>query len=165
MEPNLFKYIWRHSKGEQVVILLLVLVSMPFYFISLDLPKSIINKGIQGQGFDGPGSTLPFLRFELPYGEALFGETVVLFDGFQFEQETLVLGLSFAFLGFVLINGAFKFYINTMKGRMGERMLRRLRFELTDRVLRFPVLHLRRIKQAEYATTAGRLKETLASLT
>ena len=76
MEPNLFKYIWRHSKGEQVVILLLVLISMPFYFVSLDLPKSIINKGIQGQGFDGPGSTLPFLRFELPYGEALFGEAV-----------------------------------------------------------------------------------------
>jgi putative ABC transport system ATP-binding protein len=152
MEPNLFKYIWQHSKGEQLVILLLVLISMPFYFVSLDLPKSIVNKGIQGQGFDGPGSTLPFLHFELPFGEALFGETVVLFDGFDFEQEDLVLGLSFAFLGFVLINGAFKFYINTMKGRMGERMLRRLRFELTDRVLRFPVLHLRRIKQAEYAT-------------
>ena len=152
MEPNLFKYVWRHSKREQAVILLLVLISMPFYFVSLDLPKSIINQGIQGDGFEGPGSTRPFLRFELPFGEALTGETVVLFDGIPVEQTGLLLSLSFAFLFFVLINGGFKFIINTMKGRMGERMLRRLRFELADRVLRFPLLHLRKVKQAEVAT-------------
>ena len=34
MEPNLFKYIWRHSKREQIFILLLVLLSLPFYFLS-----------------------------------------------------------------------------------------------------------------------------------
>ena len=32
MEQNLFKYIWRHSKAEQLGLLLLVLSSLPFYF-------------------------------------------------------------------------------------------------------------------------------------
>jgi putative ABC transport system ATP-binding protein len=31
-------------------------------------------------------------------------------------------------------------------------MLRRLRYELTDRVLRFPLIHFRKVKQAEVAT-------------
>ena len=39
----------------------------------------------------------------------------------------------------VIINNAFKRQINTMKGRLGERMLRRLRYELFDRILRFPI--------------------------
>src|SRR5690606_26969714 len=46
----------------------------------------------------------------------------------------------------------FKLHINTTKGRLGERMLRRLRFELYDRCLRFPPHHLRKVKQAEIAT-------------
>ena len=54
MEPNLLKYIWRNSKAEQVRILILVLVSLPFYYLSLNLPKDIVNRGIQGRGFDGP---------------------------------------------------------------------------------------------------------------
>jgi putative ABC transport system ATP-binding protein len=152
MEPKLFKYIWRHSKREQAVILFLVLVSLPFYFISLDLPKSIVNKGIQGQGFEGPGSTQPFLQFDLPFAEDTAGGAFRLFDGFQLEQGDYLLSLSFAFLGFVFVNGMFKFVINTSKGRLGERMLRRLRYELTDRILRFPIPYSRRVKQAEVAT-------------
>ena len=50
----------------------------------------------------------------------------------------MLLALSGVFLLLVIINGLFKFYINTYKGRLGERMLRRIRFELVDRVLRFP---------------------------
>ena len=36
--------------------------------------------------------------------------------------------------------------------RLGERMLRRLRYTLFDRVLRFPISHFRKVKQAEVAT-------------
>jgi putative ABC transport system ATP-binding protein len=152
MEPNLFKYIWRHSKSEQVSILLLVLFSLPFYFIALDVPKRIVNRGILGDGFDGPGSTQAFLAFDLPLAETLTGEPLRLFDGFQMTQENLLLGLSFIFLLLVIINGLFKFIINIGKGRMGERMLRRLRYELSDRLLRFPILQVRKVKQAEMAT-------------
>jgi putative ABC transport system ATP-binding protein len=152
MEPNIFKYIWKYSRGEQIKILLIVLVSLPFYFISLDLPKSIINEGIQGEGFFGPGSEQPFLAIDLPFSEMLTGEPVPLFDGFMLDQPSLLLALSFAFLLMVFITGGFKYVINTSKGRMGERMLRRLRYELSDRILRFPILQVRKVKQAEVAT-------------
>ncbi|MEE8499463.1 MAG: hypothetical protein V3S27_02735, partial [Kiloniellales bacterium] len=152
MEPNIFKYIWHHSKREQIAILLLVLLSMPFYFIALDVPKRIINQGIVGEGFDGPGSVRAFLPIDLPFGEMLTGKPVALFDGFMVEQQELLLALSFAFLFLVIVNGGFKFVINTRKGRMGERMLRRLRYELSDRILRFPILQVRKVKQAEIAT-------------
>ena len=46
-----------------------------------------------------------------------------------------------AFLAIVLINGAFKYCINTFKGRLGERMLRRFRYQLYLRLLRFPLTH------------------------
>lgn len=152
MEPSLFKYIWRHSKREQLRILGTVLLSLPFYFLALDLPKGIINLGIQGQGFAGPDSTQAFFALDLPFGEALTGAPVRLFDGLPLTQPNYLLALSFAFLGMVAVNGGFKFVINTGKGRMGERMLRRLRYELTDRVLRFPIPQIRKVKQAEMAT-------------
>src|SRR3546814_1573866 len=64
MEPNIFKYVWRHSRSEQVAILLIVLASLPFYYLSLNLPKQIVNEGIQGQDFDQPGATQPFFAFD-----------------------------------------------------------------------------------------------------
>ena len=57
--------------------------------------------------------------------------------------------LSGLFLALVLINGAFKYRINTLKGRLGERMLRRLRYELYARVLRFPLPRFRKVSQGE----------------
>ncbi len=152
MEPNLFKYIWRHSKREQIAILALVLFSMPFYFLSLDLPKMIVNQGILGDGFETPGDTKRFLSLELPFGEALTGAPVTLFEGFTLEQQGLLLSLTLTYVVLYLINSWFKYAINTGKGRLGERMLRRLRYELSDRILRFPIPYVRKVKQAEAAT-------------
>jgi putative ABC transport system ATP-binding protein len=42
MEPNIFNYVWRHSKAEQIGILILVLISLPFYFLSLDLDRKSV---------------------------------------------------------------------------------------------------------------------------
>ena len=64
----------------------------------------------------------------------------------------MLFALSGVFLLLVIINGLFKFYINTYKGRLGERMLRRIRFELVDRVLRFPPSVFKRVKASEVAT-------------
>ncbi len=152
MEPNLFKYIWHHSRRDQLAILLLVVLSMPFYFLSLDLPKMIVNQGILGQGFPDPTANKPFLPIELPFGEFLTGAPVTLFDGFSLRQEEFLLSLTFSYVILYLINSGFKYTINTGKGRLGERMLRRLRYELSDRLLRFPIPHMRRVKQAEVAT-------------
>src|SRR3546814_13008841 len=80
--------------------------------------------------------------------DLLFGAgPITLFDGIELERIPYLVATSLLFLLLVIINGGFKLYINTAKGRMGERMLRRLRFELFDRVLRFPAAHLRKVKQ------------------
>ncbi|HUL09291.1 MAG TPA: ABC transporter transmembrane domain-containing protein [Candidatus Acidoferrum sp.] len=176
MESNLFKYILRYSWREQLFILALVLLSQVPYYLSLDLPKTIVNGPIQGKGFDTSEATARFLRirFEIPEfivaapvgrvqpvpvryralvrEELRDARTIHIFDGFKMGRVSYLLALSLTFFVLVLINGAFKLHINTLKGRMGERMLRRLRYELFDRVLRFPLAHFRKVKQAEIAT-------------
>ncbi|OAP39824.1 hypothetical protein AU381_09725 [Sinorhizobium glycinis] len=149
MEPRLSRYIWTHTRKQQLWILLIVALSMIPYFMSFDLPKQIVNGPIQGQGFETPGTTQLFLpiSFSLPF----FGE-VNLFSGIELGRQGTLLALSLVFLLLVIINGLFKFYINTYKGRLGERLLRRIRFELVDRVLRFPPHHLKRVKPAEIST-------------
>ena len=151
MERSLFSYIWRHSRPEQVVILLLVFLAQIFYFMSLTVPKSVINNGIQGNAFK-TSKTIPFLVWELDLTAIFPGRVIRFFDGFQVDQLQYLVVMSFVFLGAVIVNGLFKKTINTQKGRMGERMLRRLRYELYDRILRFPPAHFRKVKQAELAT-------------
>ncbi len=151
MEPTLFRYIWRHSRRDQAMILGLVLLALPVYFASLNLPKAIVNGPIDGTGFEEPGATGSFLRITLPFGGS-DGEPAVLFEGFALERLDMLFALSFLFLGLVLINGGFKYLINTFKGQLGERVLRRLRYELVDRVLRFPVPYFRKVKASEVAS-------------
>src|SRR5690554_3332238 len=112
MEPNLFRYILRHSRREQVAILLIVVLSQFFYFISLDLPKRIVNDAIQGESFPSPDATQPFLAIEIP-SLGIFAEPLTLFDGFDLGRLDYLVALSVTFLLFVLINGWFKFQINT----------------------------------------------------
>lgn len=150
MERNLFKYIWRHSRREQLGILLLVTISLPFYFLSLNLPKQIVNQGII-DGFELVGKPVSEQQRSLFAIDAPLKDGP-LFEGLNLGPYQFLLALCIAFLALVLINGGFKYFINTFKGQLGERMLRRLRFELTDRVLRFPISFVRRIKQAEVAT-------------
>ncbi|MEZ5924379.1 MAG: ABC transporter ATP-binding protein [Hyphomicrobiaceae bacterium] len=150
MQTSLFPYIWRNTKWQQLYILCIVLLSMPFYFFSLDLPKVIVNLPIQGKGFDTPTATQPFLEVQTDFFG--FGPTVTLFSGFELERWPYLVGLSLLFLALVCINGWFKYYINVFKGRLGERMLRRLRYDLVDRVLRFPPNHFKRVKASEIAT-------------
>ena len=151
MERSLFRYILRFSRRDQLLIVPLVVASMVLYFLSLDLPKTIINVPIQGRGFPDPDSTVRFLQLTLNLPEFL-GGAWPLFGGFSLERMPYLLVLSLAFLGLIVANGLLKFQINTMKGWMGERMLRRLRYALVDHILRFPLARFRRIKSAELAT-------------
>ncbi|NRQ16908.1 ABC transporter ATP-binding protein [Ensifer sesbaniae] len=162
MEPRLSRYIWTHTRKDQLWILVVVALSMIPYFLSFDLPKQIVNGPIQGDGFDSPEATQAFLpiSFDLPY----LG-TINVFDGFHLGREGMLLALSLVFLLLVVVNGLFKFYINTFKGRLGERLLRRIRFELVDRVLRFPPSHFKRVKPAEIATMIKDEVEPLGGFT
>ena len=152
MERGLFGFILRYSKKEQLLILPLVIVFMVVYFASLDLPKTIVNEPIQGKRFPNPDSTVQFLRLAFTMPEFLGGEMVRLFDGFTMERTPYLFALTFTFLALIVVSGLLKFQINTMKGWMGERMLRRLRYTLFDHILRFPLPHFRRVKSAEMAT-------------
>ena len=149
MERNLLKYIWIHTRRLQIWIFFVILVSMPFYFLSLDLPKRIINGPIQGQGFEAPADTQTFLPIELPFARQLTGEPIVLFHGFDLTRMPLLITLCLAYTVLVILNGWFKLYINTFKGKTGERVLRRLRYEMVDRILRFPIWRARQVKPSE----------------
>jgi putative ABC transport system ATP-binding protein len=153
MDLNIFRYTWRYSKGDQIWLLLVVVFSLPFYFLSLDLPKSIVNGPIQGQGFANPTDTETVMRiaFDLP-NWLLGGREIVLFGGLEFGRVPTLIYLCLLFLFFVLVNGYFKLYISTFKGRLGERMLRRMRFQLVDMLLRFPLPRFRRLRSSEIAT-------------
>ena len=149
MEKHLLRYIWNHTRPQQIFILAIVLISMIPYFLAFDLPKQIINGPIQGGGFDGPDATEPFLAFgyTIPFTGVTLG-----FDGLDLNRLEMLMALSGVFLLLVIINGLFKFYINTYKGRLGERLLRRIRYELVDRLLRFPPGLMRQIKGAEVSS-------------
>ncbi|SCW45880.1 putative ABC transport system ATP-binding protein [Rhizobium mongolense subsp. loessense] len=149
MEKSLARYIWTNTRRQQLWILAVVAVSMVPYFLSFDLPKQIVNGPIQGDGFANANATQTFMH--LAYDIPLIGH-VEFFEGFQLNRLQMLMALSLVFLMLVVLNGLFKFYINTYKGRLGERMLRRIRFQLIDRVLRFPPVHFKRVKSAEIAT-------------
>jgi len=133
VDRSVFGFILRYSKRDQLLIVPLVLATMVVYYLSLDLPKTIINQAIQGDAFPSPDAKVSFL-------------------GIPLERIPYLFALSAVFLGLIVLNGWLKFQINTMKGWMGERMLRRLRYALFDYILRFPLQRFRRVKAAEMAT-------------
>src|SRR5271169_2185098 len=115
LEPTIYRFILRHSLTQQLILISFTLVSFPFLYYSLDLPKTIVNQAIGGKHFPAT------------------------FLGIEFDQIPYLMTLCGVFLVLVFVNGGFKYYINTFKGRLGERMLRRLRYQLYHRMLRFPL--------------------------
>ncbi len=153
IDRSLFRYIWSRTRREQIWVLAVIFASMPAGFILLDLPKYIINGPIQGHGFETAEATQLYfhLAFDLPHW--IYPSThLEIFKGVEMTRLTALYALSGCFLLLVIISGLFKFYINTYKGQLGERMLQILRFELFERVLYLPLTEYRRIKPAEIAT-------------
>ncbi len=149
MDPNLFRYIWTHTRREQIVVVLIIFVSMIPYYMAFDLPKQIVNGPLQGAGFETPDATQLFLplSFDLPF----YG-TVQIFGGLPMERLPLLWALSLTFLVLVIVNNLFKYLINTRKGLLGERLLRRVRYELIDRILRFPAPRFKQMKAGEVSS-------------
>jgi len=124
MEPSLYRYILQHSKKDQILLILLSLASLPLVYITLELPKKIINL-LEGT--------------DLPEG----------FFGYEFDRLEFLMIFSFAFLLVVLVSGLLKYLLNVYRGALGERVLRRFRFELYERIIRFPMPHFKRVSQGE----------------
>ena len=131
MEPSIFKFVLKYSLREQILLLVLTFASFPFFYLLLYLPKVIVNEAI-----DTDASAFP-----------------VAVLGIEFGQIEYLLALCGMFLGLVLINGGFKYFLNVYRGVVGERMLRRLRYDLFVRLLRFPLPRFRRTSQGELVST------------
>nr|WP_319386706.1 ABC transporter transmembrane domain-containing protein [uncultured Roseibium sp.] len=104
---------------------MVTVLTYPVVYFLLELPKLIVNDAVQGDNF--PRDVF----------------------GFDFDQIPYLVLLCFTFLGLVVVSNGLKFYLNVYKGRLGERMLRRLRFELFQRVLRFRLPHFRKVSSGE----------------
>ncbi|MCS0503440.1 ABC transporter transmembrane domain-containing protein [Ancylobacter mangrovi] len=149
MYVNFFRYVWQHSRREQIIVLFYVVASLPFYWWSLDVPKRIVNEAIQGSVFSHGQDKALLFKFTVSLPNFLGGYSFDLSDGWMLSQLPYLLALSLLFLVLTLINGWFKYVINIRKGILGERMLRRLRFELFSMVMRFRPEDVRTTKSAE----------------
>lgn len=109
-------------------------------YLTLELPKRIINDAI------GASS-----------------DTVVAM-GVEMGQVTFLMVLCGLFLLAVLGHGLMKMRINTMKGVLAERLLRRLRYTLIARILRFPAPYFERTSQGELVSMVTSESEPMGGL-
>ncbi len=140
MEPTLFSFIWKHSKRQQMMLLLVTVITFPFLYASLELPKKIINDAI------GANSAQIDLW------------------GVELTQVQYLLLLCLLFLGTVIVAGLMKMRVNTMKGVLSERMLRRLRYQLISRMMRFPRPYFRNTSQGELVSMITSEAEPMGGL-
>ncbi len=140
MEPTLFKFIWKYSWREQFVLLAVTLITFPLLYATLELPKRIINDAI--------GSTT---------------STVDVF-GYTLTQFEFLMLLCFGFITAVLVHGLTKMRLNTMKGVLAERLLRRFRFQMLSRMHKFPRSYFRKTSQGEIVAMVTSEAEPMGGL-
>lgn len=130
MEKSIYRYLLRYSLKQQVLLTFLAAASFPFLYAFYEVPKEIVNGAI----------------------EPKFRTFPVEFLGFEFDQVDYLFLLCAVFLLLMTINQAFKYVINVYGGITGERMLRRLRYDLYSRTLRFPLAQFRKTSAGEIIT-------------
>ncbi|WP_424946507.1 ABC transporter transmembrane domain-containing protein [Candidatus Spongiihabitans sp.] len=138
MNSSLLRLVWQHSSRQQLVIVAFTCLSFPLLYLTLEIPKIIINRTLSG------------------------GNEILRLAGFSLEPVHFLLVLCVGLLALIVINGLLKMKINTLKGITGERLVRRLRFQLIDRLLRFPLPHFSRTSQGELISTLTAETEPLA---
>ncbi len=137
METNLVKYIWTYSRKQQVVIIATTLLSFPILYLTLELPKIIINDALSGMSAQ----------------KSLLG--------WQLDPVAFLTVLCLCLLGLVITNGIIKMRLNTFKGVIGERLIRRLRYTLIQNILRFPLPYFSRISSGELISSVTAETEPL----
>ncbi len=125
MESGIFRFILRHSLRDQVSLVLLSAVALPFLYLTLELPKIVVNEAIGGTDFP----------------------KVIL--GHAFGQIPYLLLLCGLFLALVMMSGALKYVTATYRYRVGDRLLRRLRYDMIERLLRFPPADFRNLSSGQ----------------
>jgi len=125
MEKGIFRFILRFSLREQIMLVLMSATALPILYMTLELPKTIVNQAIDSTDFP----------------KVLLGQPL--------EQIPYLLVLCGLFLVLVLISGALKYFTATFRYRVGDRLLRRLRYDMIERLLRFPSSDLRNLSTGQ----------------
>lgn len=96
LDSSIYRFIMHDSLRDQMYLVVVTLLSFPFLYGTLQIPKYIVD--------------------------TIAGKTSSreLFD-LNIAQIPYLLLLCGAFLAFILINGWFKLHINVKKGQVGER--------------------------------------------
>ncbi|OED38055.1 hypothetical protein AB833_21375 [Chromatiales bacterium (ex Bugula neritina AB1)] len=138
MDTNLLKFIWKYSRKQQLIVVAATMLSFPILYLTLELPKIIINDALSGVSAQ----------------KDIFG--------WQLSPVAFLASLCFSLLGLVILSGVIKMRLNTYKGILGERLIRRLRYTLMQNVLRFPLPYFSRISSGELISTVTAETEPLS---
>jgi len=104
--PGIFRYLRRQTWRSQLWLMLGAVLSLPILYVTLELPKLIINNAIDS------------------------GHFPVRYNGISLSQVEFLFVLCFLFLIAVLANGSLKYLVNLYTGRLAEALVRRLRITI-----------------------------------
>ncbi len=138
MEKSINQFVWKYSARQQMLLVLITLAYFPTLYLLLELPKIIINQVIGGS------ATFEILDLSL-------------------EPEQALILLTLSVLVFYLLNALIKLTINIRKGVIAERLVRRLRYTLFDKMLRFPIQKFRVVSQGELISQINSETENLTA--
>ena len=110
----LLQYIFKASWKRQLKLGLLATASLPALYMSLELPKLIINNAIES------------------------GHFPVTYLGMEFSQTMALLALCLLFLLAIGLHGWLKYQVNLQSGALAEHMSRRLRLDISKFSFRKP---------------------------
>jgi ABC-type bacteriocin/lantibiotic exporter with double-glycine peptidase domain len=125
MESGIYRFILKYSSRDQALLVLLSAAALPLLYMTLELPKTIVNDAIDGTEFPK------------------------LILGYSFEQIPYLLLLCGFFLALVIASGALKYFTSTYRYRVGDRLLRRLRYNMVERLLRFRSSEMRNMSSGQ----------------
>lgn len=103
LDPRLFSSVLRHSRKQQALMITLSLIAMPILYLTLELPKQIVNNALDSDRFP------------------------VRFWNYEFDQVAFLLVLCGLYLFAIILSGLNKYILNVFKGYVAERFLRRFR--------------------------------------
>jgi ABC-type multidrug transport system fused ATPase/permease subunit len=107
-------YVLGATAGIQVRLVFLSLATLPAAWLTLEIPKHIVNHTLDDARGDGhPGMT---------------------FLGLPLGRTELLFALCAGYLAVLTVNGLLKYAANRVRGRVNERVVRRLRLAVLRRV-------------------------------
>ncbi|MCR9220487.1 MAG: ABC transporter ATP-binding protein [Alphaproteobacteria bacterium] len=103
LDPSIFRFVARASWRRQIALVLWAAASLPVLYLTLELPKLIINNALES------------------------GHFPIRLLGWEIGQIGFLALLCLGFLAAIAVNGALKYTVNVKTGQVAEAISRRLR--------------------------------------